>query len=188
MTARAGFRPRGRLGALLLLAPLCACADGPPAWLSAAPAGEDPPLGVPIPAPAPEAPVPPPPAAGPAAEAGVRLLAGGNPEAAIRAFRRALVQEGPTPETLIGLGAAHRALGRLGPALDLLSRAAARWPDVPAARNNHGAVLYDLGRYAAAEAEFRAAADIFMRRGLSPTSEILRNLSLAARARQPEVS
>lgn len=118
-----------------------------------------------------------------ASERGQALLAAGRPEPAARAFGQAIVAEGPTPEALIGLGAAYRELGRRGPALEVLTRAAETWPDNPAARNNRGAVLFDMGRLDKAEAEFRAAAELMARRGLAPSAEISRNLAMIARAR-----
>ena len=84
---------------------------------------------------------------------------------------------------MLGLGAAYRELGRRGPALEVLTRTAEVWPDSPAARNNLGAALYDAGRLDAAEGQFRAALDLFARRGLAPPSELSRNLAMVARAR-----
>ncbi|MDF2234428.1 tetratricopeptide repeat protein [Albimonas sp. CAU 1670] len=120
---------------------------------------------------------------GPASRRGWALLESGRAEPAARAFRQALLEEGPTLETLLGLGASYRALGRRRPALDVLSRAAEAWPNSPAARNNLGAALYDMGRLDEAEAEFRAAVDLLARRGLAPPSELSRNLAMVARAR-----
>lgn len=117
---------------------------------------------------------------------GARLLSADRPGAAVAAFRRSLAEEGVTPSALVGLGAAHRAQGLTGEARRILARAARTWPDFPAVRNSHGAVLYDLGLHDAAESEFRAAAELMARQGRAPSPEILRNLALAARASAPE--
>ena len=84
---------------------------------------------------------------------------------------------------MLGLGAAYRELGRRAPALEVLTRTAEIWPDSPAARNNLGTALFDAGRLDAAEGQFRAALDLFARRGLAPPSELSRNLAMVARAR-----
>ncbi|WP_339947734.1 tetratricopeptide repeat protein [uncultured Albimonas sp.] len=120
---------------------------------------------------------------GPASRRGWALLDSGRAEPASRAFRQALIEEGPTLGTMLGLGAAYRALGRRGPALEVLTRTAEAWPDSPAARNNLGTVLFDIGRLDAAEGQFRAAADLMSRQGLAPSTEVSRNLAMVARAR-----
>jgi Meckel syndrome type 1 protein len=170
-----GARVRGAgLLAAALAASGCTAAGGLP---DAAPGGAGATVGV-ASAPAPAAA----PAEGWTAR-GARLLRAGRGAAAARAYRRALLEEGTTLPALVGLGAAHRAMGLTREARRTLSRAAGLWPDSPVARNGHGAALYDLGLYAAAESEFRAAAGLMARRGVAPSREILRNLDLAVRAR-----
>ena len=87
---------------------------------------------------------------------GHRLMAAGDAEGALSAFRRAAV-EGTGPEALAAMGTANLALGRLGQAEPLLRRALERDPTSVAAWNNLGTVLLETDRAAEAEASFRRA-------------------------------
>ncbi|SET67565.1 tetratricopeptide repeat protein [Oceanicella actignis] len=115
----------------------CAPAPGPTARAAASPA--IPPQGV------------------GAAEHGLRLLAEGQAEPALKAFRLAMAQEGATPRVLAGLGVATLRLGRVRQARRIFARGVELYPDDAMLRNNLGATLFDLGDYAGARRQFEAA-------------------------------
>lgn len=88
---------------------------------------------------------------------GDRLMAAGEYELALGAFRLAAAKQGLTPEVLLSLGSANLALGRLNQAEDLLRRAAKDAPDTPDTWNNLGVVLMETGQTAEAAQVFRRA-------------------------------
>ncbi|KNG94802.1 tetratricopeptide repeat protein [Pseudaestuariivita atlantica] len=88
---------------------------------------------------------------------GHRLMAAGQPELALAAFRRAGAEEGLTPEVLSALGTANIGLGRLNQAEALFRRALkeeAEWPEL---WNNLGVVLMERGKISEAAEAFRRA-------------------------------
>jgi len=90
-------------------------------------------------------------------ELGHRLMAGGEPELALKAFTRAAGKEGLTTEVLMGLGTSKLALGRLGQAEKDLREAYDQEPENPAVLNNLGVVLMERGKTSEAEGLFRKA-------------------------------
>lgn len=90
-------------------------------------------------------------------ELGHRLMAGGEPELALKAFTRAAGEEGLTTEVLMGLGTSKLALGRLGQAEKDLREAYKIEPENPAVLNNLGVVLMERGQTSEAEGLFRQA-------------------------------
>ncbi len=78
-------------------------------------------------------------------EVGSRLLAASEYELAIDAFTRAALEQGMTPEIVLGLGEANLGLGRLGQAEALFRRATAEAPENPRAWNNLGVVKMEQG-------------------------------------------
>ena len=130
---------RGAAGLALGAALLAGCAEGPGGALG------------PLPFLAPKA------APSEAAlERGHRLMAAGDAEGALGAFRRAAVAGGG-PEALAAMGSANLALGRLGQAEPLLRRASEAAPGSAAAWNNLGVLLLETGRPREAAAAFRRA-------------------------------
>lgn len=87
---------------------------------------------------------------------GHALLASGDAEGAMRAFRGAAVT-GAGSEALAPMGTASLALGRLGQAERLLRRAVETDPSDAAAWNNLGVVHLEAGREGEARAAFRRA-------------------------------
>lgn len=88
---------------------------------------------------------------------GHRLMAAGEYELALDAYRRAAADRGLDVEVLTGLGSANLGLGRLNQAETLLRRAAEAedaWPEV---WNNLGVVLIERGKTAEAAEVFRRA-------------------------------
>lgn len=90
-------------------------------------------------------------------EVGHRLMAAGEFELALKAYTRAAAQQGLNVDTLSALGSANLRLGRLGQAESLLRRAVEEDPTFPAAWNNLGVVLMELGEIAEAAEVFRRA-------------------------------
>ncbi|UXX85185.1 tetratricopeptide repeat protein [Roseovarius pelagicus] len=88
---------------------------------------------------------------------GHRLIRAGEHELAIKAFSRAALDEGMTPEILIGFGSANLGLGRLGQAEELLRKAVEADGSSPEAWNNLGVVLMEKGEIAEASEVFRRA-------------------------------
>ena len=90
-------------------------------------------------------------------ELGHRLMAGGEPELALKAFTRAAGEQGLTTEILMGLGTAKLELGRLGQAEKDLRAAYDKEPENPIVLNNLGVVLMERGQTSEAEGLFRKA-------------------------------
>lgn len=88
---------------------------------------------------------------------GHRLMAAGEHELALRAFRRAAGEVGLTPEVITSLGSANLALGRLNQAEELLRRAVREDEQSPESWNNLGVVLIERGKTAEAAQVFRKA-------------------------------
>lgn len=88
---------------------------------------------------------------------GHRLMAAGEHELALDAFRRAAADQGLTADVLSALGSANLALGRLGQAEELLRRAVKEDATAPEAWNNLGVVLMERGKTAEASQIFRKA-------------------------------
>lgn len=86
-----------------------------------------------------------------------RLMDAGEHELALKAYSRAAVTQGMTPDVLAGLGSANLALGRLGTAESLLRRAITDQEATPETWNNLGVVLVEQGNYAEAEQILRRA-------------------------------
>lgn len=93
----------------------------------------------------------------PGAAVGHRLMQAGEYELAIDAFTRAALEDGMTPEVLMGLGSANLGLGRLAQAERLLRGAAEKAPDWPEAWNNLAVVLMEQGKLEEARLTFRKA-------------------------------
>jgi len=86
-----------------------------------------------------------------------RLMAAGQYELALEAFTRAALDQGMTPEIMVGVGSAYLGLGRLGQAETMLRRAVETAPDWPEAWNNLGVVLMERGKTGEAQQIFRKA-------------------------------
>lgn len=78
----------------------------------------------------------------------------GNPEAAARAYGKALEWSPRLPDAWAGLGQAEHAAGRLTEALTAFDRATALDPEDPWILNNRGVTLRDMGRLDEALAAF----------------------------------
>lgn len=88
---------------------------------------------------------------------GDRLMAAGEFELALRAYSRAAVNDGMTPDVIISIGSANLQLGRLNQAERWLRRATEEAPENPVAWNNLGVLLMEQGRTAEASEVFRRA-------------------------------
>ena len=88
---------------------------------------------------------------------GNRLVDAGQYELAIDAYTRAALEEGMSPEVLLGVGTANLGLGRLGQAEQQLRRVTEERPDWPDAWNNLGVLLMEKGEWNEAEGVFRKA-------------------------------
>lgn len=88
---------------------------------------------------------------------GNRLIEAGEYELAIEAFTRAALEDGLTPEVVLGIGTANLGLGRLGQAEVQLRRATRDSPDWPVAWNNLGVLLSEKGEWPEAAGVFRKA-------------------------------
>lgn len=78
---------------------------------------------------------------------GDRLMEGGQPELALRAYYRAGAEHGLSVDVITAIGAANLALGRLGQAEEQFRAAITRQQDFVPALNNLGAVLIEQGEY-----------------------------------------
>ncbi|OCX65901.1 hypothetical protein BFP70_07135 [Thioclava sp. SK-1] len=88
---------------------------------------------------------------------GHRLMAAGEYELALRAYYRAMVDQGATVDTLSAIGSANLKLGRLGQAEQILRRATEADQTFVPAWNNLGVVLMERGKTAEAARVFRTA-------------------------------
>ncbi|MAC79863.1 MAG: hypothetical protein CML66_17575 [Rhodobacteraceae bacterium] len=88
---------------------------------------------------------------------GNRLIDAGEYELAIEAFTRAALDDGLTPDIVLGIGTANLGLGRLGQAEIQLRRATRESPDRPVAWNNLGVLLTEKGEWPEAAGVFRKA-------------------------------
>ncbi|MCA0870909.1 tetratricopeptide repeat protein [Seohaeicola saemankumensis] len=86
-----------------------------------------------------------------------RLMAADQYELALEAFTRAALDQGMTPEIMVGVGSAYLGLGRMGQAETMLRRAVEVAPDWPEAWNNLGVVLMERGKTGEAQQIFRKA-------------------------------
>lgn len=88
---------------------------------------------------------------------GHRLMAAGEYELALKAYRRAAVDHGLTADTLSALGSANLQLGRLHQAKELLEMAVKKDDKSVPAWNNLGVALQNLGEYGEAKRVFQLA-------------------------------
>ncbi len=88
---------------------------------------------------------------------GHRLMAAGEYELALRAYTRAIGDQGLSVDVLSALGSANLRLGRLGQAERLLREAIEKDEAFVPAWNNLGVVLYEQNELAEAEQIFRRA-------------------------------
>ncbi|MFU1477689.1 hypothetical protein ACM25N_08280 [Roseovarius sp. C7] len=86
-----------------------------------------------------------------------RLIRAKEYELALKAFSRAALDEGMTPEIMAGMGTANLGLRRLGQAEELLRDAIKAEDAVPETWNNLGVVLMERGETAEASQIFRHA-------------------------------
>ena len=113
---------------------------------------------------------------------GHRLMAAGEFELALKAYKRAIPERGLNADVLSALGSANLRLGRLRQARTFLERATEQSPDFAAAWNNLGVVETSLGNYTEAHAAFRAAFTLDNGR----SEEIWQNLLLAIKNKENE--
>jgi tetratricopeptide (TPR) repeat protein len=130
---------------LLATAALTACEQGPEP-LSPRFQGPDAPAGVETPTEAADQLV-----------VGHRLMEAGHHELALKAYVRAVAQNGATPQVLAALGSANLRLGRLGQSERLLRQAIAADQTFVPAWNNLGVVLMERGETGEAKEMFRRA-------------------------------
>lgn len=88
---------------------------------------------------------------------GDRLMEAGEYELALRAYYRAAAENGLDPVTMIAIGSASLALGRLGQAEEIFREVVELLPDEPVAWNNLGVVLMEQGNYGEARQVFQRA-------------------------------
>lgn len=106
---------------------------------------------------------------------GHRLMAGGEYELALRAYYRAMAQQGTTSDALSAIGSANLRLGRLNQAEQALRRSLALEPEFVPALNNLGVVLVEQREWGQASHMFRTAFALDSGR----SEEIRENLRLA---------
>lgn len=90
-------------------------------------------------------------------EIGHRLMNAGEFELALKAYTRAVTQQGLNVDTLSAIGSANLRLGRLGQAETWMRRAVDEDPGFPAAWNNLGVILMERAKYGEAVEAFRRA-------------------------------
>ena len=88
---------------------------------------------------------------------GHRLMAAGEYELALKAYRRAAAEHGLNADTLSAMGSANLRLGRLNQAEELLRLAVAKDDKFVPAWNNLGVVLQNRGEYGEAKRVFQLA-------------------------------
>ncbi|MEM0948625.1 MAG: tetratricopeptide repeat protein [Pseudomonadota bacterium] len=106
---------------------------------------------------------------------GHRLMAAGEYELALKAYRRAAAEQGITVDVLSAVGSANLKLGRLGQAENILRRAVELDETSVPAWNNLGVVLMEQGNYPEAALVFRRAFAL----DSGESADIRDNLSLA---------
>ncbi len=90
-------------------------------------------------------------------EVGHRLMAAGEYELAIKAYRRGALEHGLTADVLSAMGSANLRLGRLNQAEKLLRQSVEKDEEFVAAWNNLGVVLMERGETGEARHVFRRA-------------------------------
>lgn len=113
-------------------------------------------------------------------DVGHRLMAAGEFELALKAYKRAIPDRGLNADVLSALGSANLKLGRLRQAKTLLEQATDREPNFAAAWNNLGVVETTLGNYVEAHTAFRAAFTL----DNGQSEEIWQNLLLAIKNKE----
>lgn len=108
-------------------------------------------------------------------EVGHRLMAAGEYEIALKAYTRALAEQGLTVDVLSALGSANMKLGRLKQARQLLERAVEEDESFVPAWNNLGVVYTGLGNHPQARQAFEAAFAL----DNGQSEEVWQNLLLA---------
>ncbi|MER5171753.1 tetratricopeptide repeat protein [Thioclava sp. GXIMD2076] len=88
---------------------------------------------------------------------GHRLMAAGEYDLALKAYYRAMAEQGVNVDTLSAIGSANLKLGRLGQAEQILRRATEEDGTFVPAWNNLGVVLMEEGKVAEAARTFRIA-------------------------------
>ncbi len=106
---------------------------------------------------------------------GHRMMANGQYELALKAYTRAVTQQGLNVDVLSAMGSANLKLGRLGQAKKFLEQATAQDDGFIPAWNNLGVVYTSLGEYENAHQAFRAAFAL----DNGKSEEIWQNLLLA---------
>jgi Flp pilus assembly protein TadD len=106
---------------------------------------------------------------------GHRLMAAGEYDLALKAYFRAISENGPTVDALSAVGSANLRLGRVGQAEQVLRRALEVDQTFVPAQNNLGVALSEQGKWGEASLHFRNA--FAFDKGRSP--EIRQNLRLA---------
>ena len=116
---------------------------------------------------------------------GHRLMEVSEYELALKAYHRAIVEQGVNVDVLSAIGSANLQLGRLGQAESILRRAIELDETFPPAWNNLGVVLMEKGQYGEASRVFRIAFALDSGR----SAEIRENLRLAlAKVGDPDYS
>jgi tetratricopeptide (TPR) repeat protein len=90
-------------------------------------------------------------------EVGHRLMEAGEYELALRAYLRAVSEQGENADVLSAIGSANLKLDRLGQAEQILRRALEIEPTFVPALNNLGVVLMEQGKYGEAKLVFQQA-------------------------------
>lgn len=106
---------------------------------------------------------------------GHRLMAAGEYDLALRAYYRAMAEDGVTADALSAIGSANLRLGRLGQAEQMLRRSLALQPEFVPALNNLGVVMVERREWGQAAHLFRMAFGLDSGR----SEEIRENLRLA---------
>lgn len=106
---------------------------------------------------------------------GHRLMAAGEHELALKAYLRGAGETGINADVLSAIGSANLALGRLGQAENILSRALELDPNFVPALNNLGVVMMEQGRIGEARVNFQKAFAL----DSGETDSIRENLMLA---------
>lgn len=100
---------------------------------------------------------------------GLRLLASGDEDGALRSVERSL-ETGGGHQSLLVLGTLHTHVGDLDQAEAVFRRGVEEYPNSPAVWNNLGQVLWQLGRQDEAEAAYRRKLELEEGPKMEPTS------------------